>query len=147
METIYVFRYIPSSIKKQLLYFTGQGTRSSSLIKEEYNNLYRLHQDIIIDRSMGFMGYKCMIQKYLIRKIYRELCSQYIIDMHEYWLMPQQIYEIEGAKIHYYYNYSNEYRNNNPRYKYSLDISLLSDELTLHRLFRCKILKLISEEL
>jgi hypothetical protein len=147
METIYVFRYIPSSIKKQLLYFIGQGSRSSSLIKEEYDKLYRLNQDIIIDRSMGFMGYKCMIQKFLIRKIYRELCSQYIIDMREYWLMPQHMYEIDGAKIHYYYNYSNEYINNNPHYGYSLDISLLSDEITFQRLFRYKILKLISEEL
>jgi len=147
METIYVFRYIPSSIKKQFLYFIGQGSRTSSLIKEEYNKLYRLNQDIIIDSSMGFMGFKCMIQKFLIRKTYRELCSQYIIDMREYWLMPQHIYEIDGAKIHYYYNYSDEYRNNNPRYKYSLDISLLSDEITFQRLFRYKILKLISEEL
>ena len=147
METIYVFRYIPSSIKKQILYFTGQGTRTSGLIKEEYNKLYRLNQDIIIDRSMGFMGFKCMIQKILIRKTYRELCSQYIIDMREHWLMPQHMYEIDGAKIHYYYNYSNEYRNNNPQYKYSLDISLLSDEITFQRLFRYKILKLISEEL
>ncbi len=146
METIYVFRYIPSSIKKQFLYFIGQGSRTSSLIKEEYDKLYRLNQDIIIDRSMGFMGYKCMIQKFLIRKIYRELCSQYIIDMREYWLMPQHMYEIDGAKIHYYHNYSNEYRNNNPHYGYSLDISLLSDEITFQRLFRYKILKLISEE-
>jgi hypothetical protein len=147
METIYVFKYIPSSIKKQILYFIGQGSRSSSLIKEEYNKLYQANQDIIIDRSMGFMGFKCMIQKFLIRKTYRELCSQYIIDMREYWLMPQHMYEIDGAKIHYYYNYSNEYRNNNPHYGYSLDISLLSDEITFQRLFRCKILKLISEEL
>ena len=147
METIYVFRYIPSSIKKQILYFTGQGTRTSGLIKEEYNKLYRLNQDIIIDRSMGFMGFKCMIQKFLIRKTYRELCSKYTICDVTYWLMPQHIYEIDSAKIHYYYNYSNEYRNNNPKYNCSLDKSLLSDEITLQRLFRCKINQLISEEL
>ena len=146
METIYVFRYIPSSIKKQILYFTGQGTQTSGLIKKEYNELYRVNQDIIIDRSMGFMGFKCMIQKILIRKTYLELYSKYTICDVTYCLMPQHIYEIDGAKIHYYYNYSNEYRNNNPRYKYSLDKSLLSDEITLQRLFRCKIMKLISEE-
>ena len=146
METIYVFKYISSSIKKQILYFTGQGTRTSGLIKEEYNKLYRLNQDIIIDRSMGFMGYKCMIQKLLIRKVYRELCSLYRIDMRDHWIMPQHMYEIDGAKIHYYHNYSNEYCNNNPHYGYSLDISLLSDELTLQRLFRCKVKQLISEE-
>ena len=87
-----------------------------------------------------------MIQKILIRKIYRELCSQYIIDMREHWLMPKHMYEIDGAKIHYYHKYSNNYCNNNPYYKHSLDISILSDEITLERLFRCKVKQLISEE-
>ena len=147
METIYVFRYIPSSIKKQILYFTGQGTRTSGLIKEEYNKLYRVNQDIIIDRSMGFMGYTCMIKIILIRKTLRELCTWYTNDIHDELQFPQHIYEIDSAKIHYYYNYSNEYRNNNPKYNCSFDISILANSISLQKLFRYKIMKLISEEL
>ncbi len=146
METIYVFKYIPSSIKKQLLYFIGQGSRTSELIKEEYNKLYRLNQNNIIDRSMGFMGFKCMIKKFLIRKFYRELSTHYQIGIYDDLLMFQHIYEIDGAKIHYYYYYSNEYRYNNPLTKYSLDISILADESSLKKIFKYKILKLISEE-
>ena len=40
MDSIYVFKYVPSSVKRLIyLYLIGLGTPTSKLIKEEYDKL------------------------------------------------------------------------------------------------------------
>ena len=49
MESIYVFKYAPSSIKRLIsLYLIGLGTPTSQLIKDEYKLLYEANKNNII---------------------------------------------------------------------------------------------------
>jgi hypothetical protein len=147
MDSIYVFRQIPTPIKRLIIYFTGLGTPTSGLIKEEYNKLYQSNQDVIIDQSIGFLGYKCMINKFFNRTVFSELYTRYKNDTEDEFLLPQHVYEIDYAKIYYYDNYSNEYNNSNERYKFCLVLTITSDNRSLYKLFRYRTLKMISEEL
>jgi hypothetical protein len=81
------------------------------------------------------MGYKICMRTLYIRYVdasqYREIQGEN--------LLPEQVYEIEDAKIFYLYNFSNEN-------KFGIMLVLKCDEICLQKLFKHKILKLISEE-
>lgn len=135
MNSIYVFTNIPSPIKRLILYFTGQGTPISGLIKEEYDKI--INKSTKMTTNIGFMGHKACLQPFYIRKAYVNQYIKYNSDIDDY-LLEQQIYEIEGAKIFYLYHYSNEN-------KFRIMLSLRSDNHDLEKLFRRKILKMYNE--
>lgn len=153
MDSIYVFRYTPASIKRLIyVYLIGLGTPSSNLIKDEYKNIYEKYKDTIIvnrymcymnDKDLGFMGYKASAQKFFKRTVAVGLYKNYKGDIgelpHENCLLPQHIYEIDGVKMFYLYNYSNAH-------KFNIIYTLRSDNHSLKKLFKYKILQLKSEE-
>ena len=140
MESLYVFRYTPAPIKRMIyMYSIAFGTNTSKIIKEEYDRLINMRGPNILRplrTNIGFMGYKiCMHTLLYIRYIdasqYRQIQGEN--------LLPEQIYEIEDAKIFYLYNFSNEN-------KFGIMLVLKCDEICLQKLFKHKILKLKSEE-
>jgi hypothetical protein len=153
MDSIYVFKYTPASIKRLIyVYLIGLGTPSSNLIKDEYKKIYEKYKDTIIvndhmcymiDKDLGFMGYKTSAQKFFKRTVAVGLYKDYKGDIgeksHEDCLLPQHIYEIDGAKMFYLYNYSNAH-------KFNIIYTLRSDNHSLEKLFKYKILQLNREE-
>ena len=153
MDSIYVFKYAPSSIKRLIyLYSIGLGTPTSNLIKEEYDKLYEANKNNIIvnehmiyyiDKDIGFMGLHEVVKQFFQRTIPAGLFKQYKGDIgtkiNEDYLLPQQLYEIESARLFYLYNWSNAH-------KFNLMFSLLADNNCLEKLFKYKILQLNSEE-
>jgi hypothetical protein len=67
MESIYVFKNVPSSVKRQIyIYLIGLGTPSSKIIKEAYDELYEVTKNHIFinkymimtkPRDIGFIGF------------------------------------------------------------------------------------------
>lgn len=141
MESLYVFRYTPSSIKRLIyIYSIGFGTKTSKIIREEYNRLIHLKDSNLniirpLNTNIGFMGYRVCMQTLYIRKVDASQYKQIKDDS----LLPEQVYEIECAKIFYLYYFSNE---NQFRIMYCLK----SDEICLEKLIKHKITKLYSEE-
>jgi len=151
MDSVYVFNNAPSSVKRLIyLYSIGLGTPTSKLIKEEYDKIYEENKHNIIvnkhmtmyeDKNIGFIG--CLMSskespngeysKDLFKKYYNYITSS------EELLLPEQIYEINSAKLFYLYNCSN-------LVKFSIIFSIYQDNLCLKKLFKYKILKLNSEE-
>ena len=137
MESLYVLRYTPAPIKRMIyMYSIAFGTNTSKIIKEEYDRLINMRGLRPLQTNIGFIGYKiCMRTLLYIRYVdasqYREIQGEN--------LLPEQIYEIEDAKIFYLYNFSNEN-------KFRIMFIVKSDEICLQKLFKHKILKLISEE-
>ena len=141
MNSIYVFRYAPSSIKRLIsLYLIGLGTPTSTLIKEEYDKLYNANRNNIIvtehmcyyiDKDIGFMGCRISSKKYEYPKDpfkkYTELLSS------------PQMYEIDSAKLFYLYNYSNNH-------KFKIILSIREDNICLEKIFKYKYFQLINEE-
>lgn len=146
MNSIYVFRQIPAPLKRLILYFIGQGTSCSHIIKEEYHKLNQINRHLIINKSIGFIGYKCMIQKFFVRTFLNEFYKRYKNDTNVEWLLPQHMYEIDDAKAYYYDNYGHEYNNHNARNKFCLGLTINSDNHSLYKLFKYRILKLMCEE-
>ena len=154
MNAIYVFKYIPASIKRLIyLYSIGLGTPTSNLIKEEYDKLYEANKNNIVvykhmsmyeAKDIGFMGCKISKLKVFKRTIPFGFQKQYKGDigtkLKEDWLLSQQMYEIDTAKMFYLYNCSNAQ-------KYNIILSLLADVSSLEKLFKYKILQLNNEEL
>lgn len=146
MNNIYVFKYIPSSIKRLIyIYLIGLGTPTSKLIKEEYYRLYEKSQDKIIvyphmsmyqAKDIGFMGCKICLKNYFTRIFSVGKYKQY---NNEDWLLPRHIYEIDCAKMFYLYNCSNAY-------KFNIMVTLVADFKSLTKLFKYKILQIKSEE-
>jgi hypothetical protein len=97
----------------------------------------------MIDKDIGFMGCKISAQKFFQRSIPAGLYKDYKGDIggksHEDCLLPQHIYEIDGAKLFYLYNYSNAH-------KFNIIHMLRSDNHSLDKLFKYKILQLNREE-
>lgn len=153
MDSIYVFKYTPASIKRLIyVYLIGLGTPSSKLIKDEYENLYEKYKDTIIanrymscmiNKDIGFMGCKICGQILFKRSVLGGLYKLYEGDIgvlpNQDWLLPQHIYEIDGAKIFYLYNYGDAY-------KFDIIMTLRSDNHSLEKLFKYKILQLKSED-
>lgn len=153
MDSIYVFKNIPASIKRLIyVYLIGLGTPSSKFIKEAYDELYNANKHYIAinkklimckPRDIGFMGCKICVNNFFIRTIPYGLQKQYKGDigtkLKEDWLLPQQFYEIDGAKMFYLYNCSNAN-------KFNIMFSQLADDRALEKLFKYKILELNSEE-
>lgn len=153
MDTIYVFKYIPSSVKRLIyIYLIGLGTPTSKLIKEEYDRLYEKSQGKIIvtyhmrmyqARDIGFIGCKTCLKNYFSRTFSAGKYKQYKGDIgsniNEDWLLPQHIYEIDCAKMFYLYNCSNAY-------KFNIMVTLVADFKALTKLFKYKILQIKSEE-
>ena len=158
MDSIYVFKYAPSSIKRLIyLYLVGFGTPTSKLIKEEYDKLYEKNKhNIIVTRHMsmyeakdiGFMGLREII-KLSVKNFFQrapvpfDFYKQYKGDigtkLKEDLLLPKQLYEIDIAKMFYVYNCSNAV-------KYNIVFTILADNASLTKLFKYKILQLNSEE-
>ena len=82
-------------------------------------------------------------QKFFKRTVAVGLYKNYKGDIgelpHENCLLPQHIYEIDGVKMFYLYNYSNAH-------KFNIIYTLRSDNHSLKKLFKYKILQLKSEE-
>lgn len=136
MESLYVLRYTPAPIKRMIyMYSIAFGTNTSKIIKEEYDRLINMRGLRPLQTNIGFMGYKICMRTLYIRYVdasqYREIQGEN--------LLPEQVYEIEDAKIFYLYNFSNEN-------KFGIMLVLKCDEICLQKLFKHKILKLISEE-
>lgn len=156
MDSIYVFKYAPSSIKRLIyLYLIGVGTPSSKLIKGEYAKLFEANKHNIIvykhmsmyeARDIGFIGLHEVMKvssiKFFKKNVPVELKKHYKGDIGskliEDWLLPQQFYEIDGAKMFYLYNCSNAN-------KFNIIVTLLADSDCLQKLFKYKILQLNSE--
>jgi hypothetical protein len=140
MNSIYVFRYAPSSIKRLIsLYLIGLGTPTSTLIKEEYDKLYNANRNNIIvtehmcyyiDKDIGFMG--CRNSS---NSEYPNPRDTRIYDL----LLPPQMYEINSAKLFYLYNYSNNH-------KFKIILSIREDNICLEKIFKYKYFQLINEE-
>lgn len=140
MESIYVFRHAPSSIKRLIsLYLIGLGTPTSNLIKEEYEELYNAnrnniivsqHMSYYIDKDIGFMG--CRISS---NSEYPNPRDTRIYDL----LLPPQMYEINSAKLFYLYNYTN-------RPKFKIILSIREDNISLEKIFKYKYFQLNKEE-
>lgn len=153
MDSIYVFKYAPSSIKQLIyLYLIGLGTPTSKLIKDEYDKLYEKNKhNIIITRHMsmyqakdiGFIGCRMSSKRSTNGEYPNDLFKKYTRDngitILEESLLPEQIYEINTAKLFYVYNCTNA-----PSFE--LVFTVYSDTLCLRKLFKYKVLQLISEE-
>lgn len=153
MDSIYVFRYAPSSIKRLIyLYLIGIGTPSSKLIKEEYVKLFEAtkhniivykHMSMYEAKDIGFIGCKAYSNKFFKRTVPVGLQKRYKVKIGskliEDWLLPQQLYEIDGAKMFYLYNCSNAN-------KFNIIITLLQDKKALQKIFKYKYLQVNSEE-
>lgn len=158
MDSIYVFKYVPSSVKRLIhLYLIGLGTPTSKLIKEEYDKLFEANKHNIIvyphmsmyqDKDIGFMGLREII-KLSVKNFFQraavpfDFYKQYTGDigtkLKEDLLLPQQLYETDVAKMFYVYNCSNAV-------KYNIMLSILADRSALVKLFKYKILQLNREE-
>ncbi len=154
MNSIYVFKYVPSSVKRLIyIYLIGLGTPTSKLIKEEYDKLYKKSQDQIIvtyhmsmyqARDIGFMGCKTCVKNYFTRTFSVGKYKKYKGDIigsnnNEECLLHRHFYEIDCAKMFYLYNYSNAY-------KFNLMVTLVADFKSVEKLFKYKILQIKSEE-
>jgi hypothetical protein len=155
MDSVYVFKYVPSSVKRLIyLYLIGLGTPTSQLIKEEYEKLFEKNKhNIIVTRHMsmyeakdvGFMGLHKVMKVYskkstdgdypkdLFKKCYNDITAS--DDL----LLPEQIYEINTAKLFYIYNCTNTA-------KFEIIWSIVGDTRALEKLFKYKYLQLKSEE-
>jgi len=139
MNSVYVFNGASSSIKRLIyLYLIGLGTPTSQLIKEEYDKLFETNKhNIIVTRHMsmyeardvGFMGLHFVSSK--------KSTSSTSLSVSEEFLLPQQMYEINSAKLFYLYNCTNEA-------KFHIIMSIHRDNMCLAKLLRCKILQLSS---
>jgi len=158
MDSIYVFKYVPSSVKRLIyLYLVGLGTPTSNLIKEEYDKLFEANKHNIIvykhmsmyeDKDIGFMGLREII-KLSVKNFFQraavpfDFYKQYTGDigtkLKEDLLLPKQLYEMDCAKMFYVYNCSDAV-------KYNIILSILADRAALVKLFKYKILQLNSEE-
>ena len=154
MDSVYVFKSAPSSIKRLIyLYLIGLGTPTSQLIKEEYVNLFETNKhNIIVTRHMnmyeakdvGFIGLHKIMKvssKRYTNDEPKDLFKKYNnnITLLEELLLPQQIYEINTAKLFYLYNCTN-------LPKFQIIISIHGDNLCLIKLLKYKYLQLKSEE-
>ncbi len=157
MDSIYVFRYTPVAIKRLIyLYLIGLGTPSSKLIKDEYEKKYQKYQDKIIEnpymsnminiskRDIGFIGCKMCGKPALKRSMLCGLYKKYNSNINgqkivDDLLLPQQNYEIDGAKLFYLYTYGDTH-------KFDIIMKLRSDNHSLEKLFKYKILQLKREE-
>ena len=136
MESIYVLRYTPASIKRLIyMYSIAFGTKTSKIIKEEYDRLINMKGLKPLRANIGFMGYRICMQTLYIRKVD---ASQYKQIQDDY-LLPEQIYEIEDAKIFYLYYFSDENR-------FRIMFIIKTNQICLQKLVKHKILKLNSEE-
>ena len=153
MDSIYVFKYAPSSIKRLIyLYLVGLGTPTSKLIKEEYDKLYEANKHNIVvtrhmsmyqDKDIGFVGCRMSSKRHTNGEYPKDLFKKYTRDngvtLLEESLLPEQIYEINTAKLFYIYNCTNA-----P--KFELVFTVYSDTLCLKKLLKYKVFQLISEE-
>jgi hypothetical protein len=157
MDSIYVFKNIPSAVKRQIyIYLIGLGTPSSKIIKKAYNEIYEATKNHIFinkymittkPRDIGFIGIheimKISGKPAFLRIITDGLQKQYNGDIgskkNEDYLLPQQFYEIFSAKLFYLYNCSHT-----P--KFGIMVSHLAYDKSLKNLFKYKILQLSREE-
>jgi hypothetical protein len=159
MESIYIFKNVPSSVKRQIyIYLIGIGTPSSKIIKKTYDELYEankkhifINKDMIMTkpRDIGFMGIhevmklnpKSAFSRIIIdnlQKDYKGKCD-ICLKINEDYLLPDQFYEIYSAQLFYLYNCTNTL-------KFNIMLSLLSYNQSLEKLFKYKYLQLKSEE-
>ena len=154
MDSIYVFRYTPVAIKRLIyLYLIGMGTPSSKLIKDAYEKIYQKYQDKIIEnpymsnnskKDIGFIGCKMCGKPALKRSMLCGLYKKYNSNINgtkivDDLLLPQQNYEIDGAKLFYLYTYGDTH-------KFDIIMKLRSDNHSLEKLFKYKILQLKRDE-
>ena len=159
MESIYVFKNVPGSVKRQIyIYLIGLGTPTSKIIKKAYDELYEANKyHIFINkymmttkpRDIGFMGIhevmKITAKPAFLRIITDGLQKQYRgksdigPKLKEDYLLPEQFYEIYCAKLFYSYNCTNTL-------EFSIMVSYAAYDQCLNKLFKYKILQLKSEE-
>ena len=155
MDSIYVFKYVPSSVKRLIyLYLIGLGTPTSKLIKEEYDKLFEANKhNIIVNKYMSMYEAKdvCFMGLHKVMKVYskkstdgdypKDLLKKYYNDTtaSEDFLLPEQMYEINTAKLFYIYNCTNA-----P--KFELVFTIHGDTLCLKKILKYKYLQLNSEE-
>jgi hypothetical protein len=164
MNSIYIFKHVPSSIKRLIyVYSIGFGTPTSKIIKEEYDKLlydtllydtllydtllydtllYNTIRNKHIDEKIGFMGCRISSQKYEFPKDplkkYTELLS------------PPQIYEINNVKLFYlytneklFYLYTNEEKLQILVY---ISNDIRDNNNCLRKLFKYKCFQLVADE-
>ena len=159
MESIYVFKYVPASVKRQIyIYLIGLGTPTSKIIKKAYDDLYEANKNHIFinkymittkPRDIGFMGIheviKISAKPAFLRIITDGLQKQYRgnhdigLKINDDYLLPEQFYEIFCAKLFYSYNCTNTL-------KFGIMVSYLAYDQSLNKLIKYKILQLKSEE-
>jgi hypothetical protein len=157
MDSIYVFKNVPSAVKRQIyIYLIGLGTPSSKIIKKTYDELYEATKNHIFinkymlttkPRDIGFIGIheimKISGKPAFLRIITDGLQKQCNGDIgskiNEDYLLPQQFYEIFSAKLFYLYNCSYTL-------KFGIMVSYLAYDECLNKLFKYKIQQLNSEE-
>ena len=152
MDSVYVFKNSPSSIKRLIyLYLIGLGTPTSQLIKEEYDKLFEANKhNIIVTRHMsmyeakdiGFVGCQMSSKKSTNGEYPKDLFKKYTnnITVSEELLLPEQIYEINTAKLFYIYNCTSAG-------KFQIIMSIYCDNRALEKLLKYKYLQLKSEEI
>jgi len=153
MDSIYVFKYAPSSIKRLIsLYLIGLGTPTSQLIKDAYNLLYEANKNNIIvnehmcyyiDRDIGFMGFRMSSKKTASNHYPKDLFKKYKGNnakiYTEEFMLSHQIYEINNAKLFYLYNYTNVD-------KFEIILSMRENNMWLEKIFKYKYFQLKNEE-
>lgn len=159
METIYVFKNVPSAVKRQIyIYLIGLGTSSSKIIKRAYDELYEATKNHIFinkymittkPRDIGFIGIheimKISGKPAFLRIITDSLQEQHkgkgniCLKINDDHLLPEQFYEIYSAQLFYLYNCTNTL-------KFSVMLSYVAYDQYLNKLFKYKIQLLNSEE-
>lgn len=133
-----IFNYLPTHIKQLIyLFFISLGTPTSKIIKDEYYHIYCtnarypiFNQDITyyIDKDIGFLGCK-MTRLLFLNRTHHE----------KYTTLPPHVYDIDAAKLHYLYHYSNAPKTH-------IIHTIRSDLFDLLHLFKLYIFKLTQEE-
>ena len=152
MESIYALKPLPNSIKRLIyVYILGVGTKTSKLIKEEYNKLDRRKKQYMTrnggiwdaTKIIGFIGCKACIMSFFTRNASPESYKYYEtnigINKREDMLFDEQVYEVDNAKLFYLYHYGSISL-------FHIMLNVRADDIALEKLTKHKLLRLQQEE-
>jgi hypothetical protein len=152
MESIYVLKPVPNTIKRLIyVYMLGIGTKTSKLIKEEYNKLDRRKKQCMMRKGdiwdstkiIGFIGCKACIMTFFTRnasaKTYKHYESNTGINKTEDWLYDEQVYEVDAAKLFYLYHFGNQSL-------FQIMLNVRVNNIALDKLIKYKLLQIQKEE-
>ena len=109
LSSIYVFKYVPASIKRLIsLYLIGFGTPTSKIIKDEVNEMYNSYKKnndyknmTFVEENIGFYGCTSCFQGYFANK-YNMKWEGFVNHPINF---PEQYHEINKARISYLQKY------------------------------------------